>query len=245
MKKYLLFLDECGDPSLESINQIFPVFTLMGMLISEEEYRKMNLEIDKLKRKIFGTNRVILHSRDIRKCDGSFAVLFNPKVKKYFYRSLNEILIKYNYRLVASVIKKEDYLNSYGRKADDPYELGLTFLLERIMFDLDSRNGFAQVILESRGKKEDSILGEKYKQLIKFGSRQISAGRFSTRFDHEATFRTKSMNDNGLQIADLCAYPTAKLILTGTESSSYMVIKDKFRKSNRGKVEGYGIKIFP
>ena len=53
------------------------------------------------------------------------------------------------------------------------------------------------------------------------------------------------MNDNGLQIADLCAYPTAKLILTGTESSSYMVIKDKFRKSNRGKVEGYGIKIFP
>ena len=245
MKKYLLFLDECGDPSLESINQIFPVFTLMGMLISEEEYRKMNLEIDKLKRKIFGTNRVILHSRDIRKCDGSFAVLFNPKVKKYFYRCLNEILIKYNYRLVASVIKKEDYLNSYGRKADDPYELGLTFLLERIMFDLDSKGGFAQVILESRGKKEDSILGEKYKQLIKFGSRQISAGRFSTRFDHEATFRTKSMNDNGLQIADLCAYPTAKLILTGTESSSYMVIKDKFRKSNRGKVEGYGIKIFP
>lgn len=53
------------------------------------------------------------------------------------------------------------------------------------------------------------------------------------------------MNDNGLQIADLCAYPTAKLILTRTESSSYMVIKDKFRKSNRGKVEGYGIKIFP
>ena len=104
---------------------------------------------------------------------------------------------------------------------------------------------FAQVILESRGKKEDSILGEKYKQLIKFGSRQISAGRFSIRFDHEATFRSKNMNDNGLQIADLCAYPTAKLILTGTESSSYMVIKDKFRKSNRGKVEGYGIKIFP
>ena len=42
MKKYLLFIDECGDPSLESINQIFPVFTLMGILISEEEYRKIN-----------------------------------------------------------------------------------------------------------------------------------------------------------------------------------------------------------
>ena len=81
------------------------------MLISEEEYGKMNLEIDKLKRKIFGTNRVILHSRDIRKCDGNFAILFNPKVKRYFYRSLNEILLKYNYRLVASIIKKKIILN--------------------------------------------------------------------------------------------------------------------------------------
>ena len=245
MKKYILFIDESGDPSLRVINPIFPIFTLMGVLISEDEYKIMSMEIDSLKNIVFGTTKIVFHSRDIRKCDGNFAILFNPKIKEFFYQRLDDIFIKYDYILVASIIKKQEYIGMYGNSANDPYEIGLTFLLERILFDLDSKNGFAEVVLESRGKREDLSLRNKYRQLITNGSRQIGAERFSLRFNTEVIFRCKSMNDTGLQIADLCAYPTSRHILPGPESPSFMVIQDKFRKSNRGQINGYGIKIFP
>ena len=79
MENYHLFIDESGDPSLKSINHDFPIFALLGVLISDKEYEKLNAEFDRIKIKYFGSANVILHSRDIRKCDGVFAKLFDLK----------------------------------------------------------------------------------------------------------------------------------------------------------------------
>ena len=38
--KYYLFLDECGDPSLSSFNPTFPLFTLCGILVSQDSIDK-------------------------------------------------------------------------------------------------------------------------------------------------------------------------------------------------------------
>ena len=75
--KYYLFLDESGDHGLGNIDPTFPVFVLSGILISEENYEILNKQFNGLKNKHWGEKKVILHSRDIRKCEKEFQILFN------------------------------------------------------------------------------------------------------------------------------------------------------------------------
>lgn len=35
-KKYYLFIDECGDQNLSNFDTNFPIFTLCGIIVSEE-----------------------------------------------------------------------------------------------------------------------------------------------------------------------------------------------------------------
>ena len=65
--KYYLYLDECGDHNLANFDPSFPIFTLCGILISEEDDLPLNTKIVEMKRKYWGEKKVILHSRDIRK----------------------------------------------------------------------------------------------------------------------------------------------------------------------------------
>ncbi|MBR3386253.1 DUF3800 domain-containing protein [Candidatus Saccharibacteria bacterium] len=246
MKNYYLFIDESGDPSLKSINHDFPIFALLGILISDKEYEKLNFEFDRIKIKYFGSKNVIFHSRDIRKCDGVFAKLFDLRTKESFYRALDDVMENTDYKIISSVIKKQEHIDRYGKLADDPYEIGLTFVLEKTLFELDELNGFANVMIESRGKNEDSNLAAKYNELMTRGSHQVISSRFMSRLSSRAEYRRKLDNDNGLQMADLCAYPTARHVLHPDQPyPAYDKISNKFRLSNHNRVEGYGIKIFP
>jgi hypothetical protein len=46
MKRYVLFIDESGDPSLSSVNEDFPIFVLSGCLFSEQSYDGIRGELD-------------------------------------------------------------------------------------------------------------------------------------------------------------------------------------------------------
>lgn len=89
--KYVLYLDECGDLNLSSFDPQFPIFTLCGIVVSEKQDKWLNEKIDALKLEIWNNTNIILHSRDIRKCQNGFEVLFDLEVKKKFLESINEI----------------------------------------------------------------------------------------------------------------------------------------------------------
>lgn len=245
--KYTLFVDESGDHSLSNINKDFPIFALLGMIIDEESYKKICDQINKFKLKYFNSTDVILHSRDIRKCEGAFAILFDLKVKENFYNELNSIFFSSNFMLVASAILKQDHIDRYGKLADDPYEIALTFVLERVLYEFDSRkiNQKVEVIIESRGKREDQTLAKRYEELMHRGSSQVISDRFISKYNQEILFKKKRENDIGLQIADLCAYPIARHVLFPKEPyPSFDVVEPKIRKSRKG-IDGFGLKIFP
>lgn len=246
MNNNFLFIDESGDHSLNNINSGFPIFALLGLIIDEQSYNNVCKEIDNFKIKYFKTTNIILHSREIRKCEGVFAILFDLKIKEQFYNDLNLIITNANFMLVSSAILKQKHIEHYGKLADDPYEIALTFVLERVLFEFDSRKvGKAEVIIESRGKKEDLTLTTRYKELLRKGSGVVDSKRFVTRYSQDLIFKRKNQNDIGLQLADLCAYPIARHVLYPEEPyPSFEIIKSKIR-NNHGKVDGFGIKIFP
>jgi hypothetical protein len=247
MAEYVLYLDESGDHSLSNINQDFPVFILCGLLFEKTNYKKACEELDALKKKYFDTTDVIMHNRDIRKCEGPFRILFNLDVKKKFYADLDRVLSNATYVIIASAINKEKHIAQYGKLADDPYEIGLTFVLERTLFEADKNRNTSRitVTIEGRGQKEDQQIARRYNELLYRGTSQIESDRLLRIYDKELIVRKKRDNDCGLQLADLCAYPIARYVLKNSEPNpAFDIIKPKIRSGPKGFI-GYGIKIFP
>lgn len=241
--KYYLFIDESGDHGLKNIDTSFPVFLLCGVLISENEYSKINSAIDKTKLKYWNNKNVILHSRDIRKCNNEFAILFDLKIKEQFYNDINTILTANNYKIICSAIDKISFIKKYGKLEDDVYEIALSFILERTIFCLEFKDSDSlEIIIEKRGKKEDAKLSNHLNKLNQVGTFYVDPDRMK-KYAVKHTFLDKTQNSNGLQISDLLAYPIAKkIIYPEGVNISYELIKDKFYTKNGRR---YGLKVFP
>lgn len=113
--QYLLFLDESGDHGLNNIDPQYPVFVLCGIILSETSYQILQSEAANIKQKFWGNKKVIFHSRDIRKCENEFTILFDNGIKGNFYKAVNNMISKSDYTIITSAIQKENYIRRYGR----------------------------------------------------------------------------------------------------------------------------------
>lgn len=244
--KYYLFLDECGDQNLANYDASFPIFTLCGIIISEDSYLDVTRQVTELKQKYWGTKKVILHSRDIRKCEKGFEILFDLDVKKDFYRDINSIMQSNDYTVISCSIKKDEYIRKYGR-LQDVYGLSLSFIIERTIFFLDSRKVDLKdielhIIAEKRGKKEDSCLLNYYNEVLDRGTYFVNSGRIKNYFK-DFEFKAKVDDIIGLQIADLIAYPITRYVLDSEAyNHSFDIIEPKIYTQNGKR---HGLKIFP
>lgn len=198
-----------------------------------------------LKKQFWGDKKVILHSRDIRKCEKEFVVLFNEKIKKEFYEQINNLISSSNYEIISSAIDKNKYIKRYGRLSDDVYEISLSFIIERSIFSLDSRKDSDKklnIVIERRGKKEDNKLLEHFQRLCSRGTGYVSSSRLKA-YGINISFEVKSDDIAGLQLADLIAYPIARHVLDPNRANpAFDIFLSKFYSE---KNEIYGLKVFP
>ncbi len=242
--RYKLLLDESGDHGLSTIDPGFPVFLLCGVLISDSEYQKLKQEVNELKTKFWNNTNVILHSRDIRKYIDPFTILFDPLVKKEFYDGINKIMTGINYEIIASAIKKEEFVKKHGKLRDDVYEIALSFILERTIFCLDSKPDVTilEIGIEKRGSKEDQKLARHIETIRSRGTYYVKGKRFQN-LGSKPHFFAKKENISGLQIADLLAYPITRYVINETAVNlAFELIKEKIYSKNGNM---YGLKVFP
>ena len=245
----IMFLDESGDHSLIKIDNQFPVFCLAGCIFDESEYQQNSkAKIDAFKIRYFNNTEVILHSREIRKCEPPFNILLNPVAKKSFYADLDNLMASLPYVILASVILKNELKNQYSDPANS-YSLSLQFIMERFLYYLEENNDAGYISVESRDPKSNTDLLATFTDIINNGSgsdmHRVSAKRFQSKIQ-KMIFVTKQQNENGHQIADLAAYPIAKYALDPKKTNpAFGILKTKFRARTSGKISGYGLKIFP
>ena len=247
--RFFLFLDESGDHGLSKIDKDFPVFALCGIIICDLDYKKIKAEFNIIKKHFWNDKKVIFHSRDIRKCEKEFKILLDYDIKQEFYQKLDKSVINGEYSIICSIIDKEKYIKKYGKKKNDVYEIALSFIIERSIFYLDSISSAnpgsdisIHYIIEMRGKKEDNKLRNHFYRIRDVGTYYITPERMKD-YNIQIHFRDKKNNINGLQLADLIAYPVARYAMDTTRANpAFDIFKSKiYSKGNRR----FGLKIFP
>ena len=106
--------------------------------------------------------------------------------------------------------------------------------------------GTVKILAESRGAKEDAPLLAAYNHILDKGNRYNEPARFKATF-RALEFKRKRERIDGLELADLCAYPIARHAMDpATSHPSFPLVYDRMLK-RPGALgpDGYGLKRFP
>jgi hypothetical protein len=240
---HIAFLDECGDHSLTKIDRDFPVFVLSLVLLKRSDYMETVLPaINHLKLKYWDHEGVNLHSRDIRKAEGPFSILLNPARRTQFLAQISALMATMPYDLFIVGIHKERLRNRYVHAAN-PYDLALEFIMERVLHCVEQRRQTVlPLIAEARGENEDNQFKATFYDLATRGTDYVSSSRMQQcRFPLQ--FQDKRKNIAGIQMADLCAHPSARHILRPDQPNQAYDVVSKHIYKGGWNIRGW--KVFP
>lgn len=239
---YIVYADESGDHSLDSIDPKYPMFVLAFCIVRKEEYIVPVRDLLSLKFEFFGHDMVIMHDREIRKRLGDFRILNDASTRHAFLARISDFVTAAPFTLVASAIHKQRHCAQYATPRN-PYAMALKFCLERtygFLKDHRQLGGTTQIVVESRGRAEDDALELEFRRTV------AGANYWSAAMPFEVRFTDKKANSTGLQLADLVSRPIGQEVLApGSQARIWPIIDAKFRRSRSGKVSGYGLKVFP
>lgn len=242
MSEYVVFVDESGDHSLESINPEWPLFVLSFCIFPVDAYIDVvTPAIRSLKFDYFGHDLVILHEHDIRKKKGAFSRL-NKEARDEFLNRLTDIIAATDMTMIAVVIDKEKHKSKYSNP-EHPYHLAMQFGLERVADFLALKGQLeceTQIICEARGSKEDTALELEFRRVCDGANRGRRAYPFNI------LIADKKTNSEGLQLADLTARPAGLAVLRPEQPNrAWDVLQGKLFAGRHHCIHGNGLKIFP
>ncbi len=240
---YIVYLDESGDHSLDVIDRQYPIFVLSACVFRKADYSAVVVpSFLNLKFRFFGHDMVVLHSRDIRKAQGPFAILQNAHVRQDFLAAINTAIANAPFTLVTAIIDKRR-LTRQSDRLDNPYEIALTFCMEQVfnhLRSLQQHQTSTPMVVECRGKKEDADLELSFRRTAQGGN----VHGLPLPFD--IVFADKKTNSTGLQLADLVSHPIGRQHLNPAQpNQAYSVVESKFQRSPSGSIDGWGRKVLP
>lgn len=239
---YIVYVDESGDHSLDSLNPEYPVFVLSFCVFHKNIYAEfMTPAVRKLKFSAFGHDMIVLHEIDIRKKKGAFAKL-GKEAREMFLNALTDIVAATDFKLIAVVIDKHKLKSRYIKPVH-PYHKALEFGLERIYRFLRSQgqdDRQTHLVCEARGAKEDKELELEFRRIRDGGN------YFNKPLPFELIIADKKTNSEGMQLADLTARPIGLSILRpDQENRALTALESKFYRDGAGNKIGMGLKVFP
>lgn len=239
---FIIYVDESGDHSLESIDPDYPVFVLSFCIFRKGDYaQRVTPAIRQLKFATFGHDMVVLHESEIRRKKGAFSRL-SKEPREAFMNALTDIISVADFQLVAVVIDKRKLKDRYAQPAH-PYHLALEFGLERIyrlLKDAWQDDALTYLVCEARGPKEDAELELEFRRI------RDGANYFHKPLPFDLIMADKKTNSEGLQLADLTARPIGLTVLRPEQNNrAASVLEGKFYRDKAGNKLGMGLKVFP
>lgn len=258
-RMYRISIDEAGNHDLRSSDD--PNHQYLGltgvMLRLEYEQGPFLQELNAIKMEIFGTTEIVLHRREIVDADPPFQTLRNAEVRQRFNELLLRLLAESTYRVFTVVIDKKEHGRKYQVWRFHPYHYCLTVVLERYVQWLDRTGQVGDVLVESRGKKENIQLEKAYRFIYDRGTNHVPVRIFKTCLtSRQLKIQPKTANLPALQLADLIVSPCCRdLICMNTKTPMTadfgrrvveVLRKNKYLKNPYdGSIVGWGTKWLP
>jgi len=217
--KYRIYIDEVGNPDLESSDNPNHRFLSLTGVILELKYVETILhpQMETLKAKFFRSHPdepVIFHRKEMLHGKPPFENLRNDKSRKEFDQSLLGLLDLWEYTVISVCLDKKRHKETYTTWRYDPYHYCLAVLLERFIFFLKRTDAKGDVMAESRGGKEDLRLKASFARLWENGTDYVVPEEFQEALtSKQLKVKPKANNISGLQLADLLAFPSRNEIL--------------------------------
>ncbi|OGF50132.1 MAG: hypothetical protein A2231_11905 [Candidatus Firestonebacteria bacterium RIFOXYA2_FULL_40_8] len=277
-KRYRIYIDESGDhyygkkelrdmqkgdsvinvahfPELEKPEKRY--LCVLGCIIESSYYKSdFQPKLENIKRKHFNYDPdqpFVFHRKELVNKKGVFSKLLDAQREKEFNAEILEFFRDSDYTIIAAVIDKKKQLDNYKGFAYHPYNYCLNAILERYCGFLQFNKAVCDVLAESRGGEEDTLLKNAYSQVYISGTNFRPTKFFQDALtSKEIKIKKKTANIAGLQLADLIAHPVKTEILIENnlveESEGKVfgrsvceVIKNKYNsRYYNGKVGGYG-----
>jgi hypothetical protein len=256
---YRLFIDETGTHDLTGATDPNNRYlSLTGLIFDELEIEKRLepwLGIFKERHFPYAGQPVILHRKEIVNKRPPFDCLFDLEKEKVFNNDLLKLLQKLNYQVITVTMDKREHLERYAKWHHNPYHYCMEAMMERYFMQMNSQNMTGDVMIESRDKKLDKKLKKLLQFIYKNGTSQLSNTDLQRALtSRELKMKPKSANVAGLQLCDLLAHPACaaarrrrdRIPLPDNFGGRIAeVLKDKYRRSSTGKIEGWGHKWLP
>ena len=100
--QYIVYVDESGDHSLQSIDEQYPIFVLAFCVFHKRHYSEVIVPaLEKFKFNYFGHDQVVLHENEIRKEKGAFNIFRSRDQKHQFLNQLTSIIEYSNFVLIS------------------------------------------------------------------------------------------------------------------------------------------------
>ena len=208
--EFVIFADESGDHGLTNVRSHSRAFVIAFAIFRRRDYDEIVVPAFKAyKQRFFGDDSVPLHERDIRRGDGAFRRLAGPQPRAEAEQQLRHLLRELPFSIVAVGIRKDRFAPISDRSAS-PYErwfiAGIFSYLSAMPLG-GARTPPTELVVDSRGKKEDNQLRDLVESLTDADTPEASAFRFQIRFTRKADVEV------GVEIADLIANPIARRVL--------------------------------
>ncbi len=214
----LVYIDETGDHNLNKIDPTYPLFGLGALMISEEEYQRMDAEICAIKKEFFNDDGAfILHSSELKRpiharSDSRNIIMSDPDTRRRFFEAFDtRVVSAFDFTIIACFIRKQDLVETYVLPTDS-YFFSFENILNRVIRCGNTTNS---IYAERRGAELDPELLSEYDRFCKTGIRFYTTDEVIAR----TTFKlvNKKENINGLQVIDLLLSCLARHYLGKTE----------------------------
>lgn len=259
--KYRLYVDEVGNPDLNSSADENHRFLCLAGIIIDLEYvaKVISPQLEDIKVKYFGSHPdepVIFHRKELLYKKPPFSVLSNSETEHDFNEELLRKLKEWDYCVITVIIDKREHFYKYSTWRYDPYHYCQEVLIERYRLFLDINKSKGDVMVESRGAKEDMRLKKSFRTILESGTHNISSEDLQSHLTSlELKVKSKQSNIAGLQIADLIAHPARRWCfknLYNIVDNKYtfgdriidILVSSKFFRYKR-EIRSYGIKKLP
>lgn len=220
-------------------------FTLTGCIIKKRDYEFLKEEIEFIKNKYWKDAKyfyerkqeeriVCFHSKEIRNRTNAFYM--QEDQYNEFMNDLSQTIKNTKFQIITVNIDIIKFVINNDYNEVPLYEYAFEKLVEAYERNINnSKKGI--IVIEARGKKEDTLLHKYAVKLLQGNYDNIIGLFFNAKWN-----KYDNTTYAGLELADLCSYPIHKYIKIRKKDRTFKIIEDRILeyKSKNNEIE-----IFP